>query len=78
MPKQRALSPEALTQVRVTIDLKADSKLIQRKIQLATRKNLTLKDMSNIRQYQKNCVSKNNINTVIEFLKEKKALPLSY
>ena len=69
MPKQRALSPEALTQVRVTIDLKADSKLIQRKIQLATRKNLTLKDMSNIRQYQKNCVSKNNINTVNEFLK---------
>ena len=32
MPKQRALSPEALMQVRDVIDLKADSKLIQRKI----------------------------------------------
>ena len=32
MPKQRTLSPDALTQVRDAIDLKANSTLIQRKI----------------------------------------------
>ena len=47
--KQRALSPDVITQVRDAIDLKANSKLIQRKIQQSTGKNLTLKDISNIR-----------------------------
>ena len=71
MPKQRALSPDALTQVRDAIDLKANSKLMQRKIQQSTGKNVTLKSISNIRQYQENCVSKNNIDPAVEFLKQK-------
>ena len=71
MPKQRALSPDALTQVRDAIDLKANSKLIQRKIQQSTGKNVTLKNISNIRQYQENCVSKNNIDPAVGFLKQK-------
>ena len=32
---------------------------------------MTLKDISNIRQYQKNCVSKNNIDSLVEFLKQR-------
>ena len=43
MPKQRALSPDALTQVRDAIDL-------------ITGKNVTLKDISNKRQYL--CIKK--------------------
>ena len=49
IPKQPALSPDVITQVRDAIDLKANSKLIQRKIQQSTGKNVTLNDISNIR-----------------------------
>lgn len=57
--------------IKKAIDLKANSKLLQQKIQLSTGKKLTLKDIANLRQYSKASLSSNDLEDIAEFLKQR-------
>ena len=48
--RQRALSEDLALEVKESVKLKANKKLLQQKIQTATGKKVTLKDLSNLRQ----------------------------
>ena len=48
--RQRALSEDLALEVKESVKLKANKKLLQEKIQTATGKKVTLKDLSNLRQ----------------------------
>lgn len=48
LPNQRRLTPQTKSQVLELMDMKANKKLIQSKIQSETGKMVTLKDLSNI------------------------------
>ena len=48
--RQRALSKDLALEVKESVKLKANKKLLQQKIQTATGKKVTLKDLSNLRQ----------------------------
>ena len=48
--RQWALSEDLALEVKESVKLKANKKLLQEKIQTATGKKVTLKDLSNLRQ----------------------------
>ena len=50
LPRQRALPEDLALEVKESIKLKANKKLLQPNIQTATGKKVTLKDLSNLRQ----------------------------
>ena len=69
MPKQRALSPNALTQVRDAIDLKANSTFIQDLT--ISRKKRDAKIYIQHTAVTEKLLSKKDIASVVEFLKQK-------
>ena len=71
LPRQRAArSKEVTNDIVDAIKLQANHKLLQQKIEPATRKKVTLKDISNIKQNSKKSIQKNNIEDVIGYLKK--------
>ena len=53
LPKQRALLQDLMNEVKEAITLKANSILLQQKIEASSEKKFTLKGIANIRQYSK-------------------------
>ncbi|XP_065682081.1 uncharacterized protein LOC124811298 [Hydra vulgaris] len=53
LPKQTTLSPDMMKNVKEAIQLKANSKHLQQKIELSSGKKCILKDIANLRQYSK-------------------------
>nr|XP_047125715.1 uncharacterized protein LOC124807641 [Hydra vulgaris] len=72
LPKQRTLSPDMMKNVKEAIQLKANSKHLQQKIELSSGKKCILKDIANLRQYSKVSFSDNEIYDIAEFLKQRK------
>ena len=72
LPTQRSLLANVIRDVKEALQLKANSKLLQQKIQLSTGKKTTLKDISNLRQYSKADVSTNDMEDIVTFLKQQR------
>ena len=71
LPRQRALSEDFTLEVKESIKLKANKKLLQQKVQMATRKKVTLKNFSNLRQQTNQDISKNGISDIVPYLNQK-------
>lgn len=71
LPNQRKMPPEVVSEVKEAIKLKANSKLLQRKVEATTGKKVTLKDLANLKQLTKSTVSSNDLKDVVDFLKGK-------
>ena len=71
LPKQRALPQDFMNEVKEAITLKANSKLLQQKIEAFSGKNITLKDTANLRQYSKVSFSGSEMKNIAEFLKQR-------
>ena len=71
LPRQRAARNKEVTQdIKDAIKLQANPKLLKQKIETATGKKVTLKDISNIKQNSKKNVQKNDLEDVIGYLKK--------
>ena len=70
LPKQRALPQDLMNEVKEAITLKANSKLLQQKIETSLGKKFTVKDNANLRQYSKVSFSGSEIKNIAEFLKQ--------
>ena len=71
LPRQRNVNGSLREEVKDAISLKANSKLIQQKIQTANGHPITLKDIANIRAETKKAVKSNEMETIIPFLQSK-------
>ena len=71
MPRQRAINLETLEQMKRDLQIQGNAKLIQRKVERNTGKDVTLNDISNIKQRMKYEISKNDLEPVVNFLKSK-------
>ena len=71
MPRRRALPEDLALEVKESITLKANKKLLQQKVQTATGKKVTLKDLSNLRQKTNQGISKNDISDIVAYLNQK-------
>ena len=71
LPQQRQMPPEIVQEVKEGLKLKANSKLLQRKVESTTGKRVTLKDIANLRQRLKISVTSNDLKEIVEFLKGK-------
>ena len=70
LPRQRLLPGHVLEEVKSAIKLKANNKLLQQKIEQDTGKKVTLKDISNIKYRTRLPLNKNDLDSVVEFLKK--------
>ena len=70
LPRQRLLPGHILEKVKSAIKLKANNKLLQQKIEQDTGKKVTLKDISNIKYRTRLPLNKNDLDSVLEFLKK--------
>ena len=70
LPRQRLLPVHVLEEVKSAIKLKANNKLLQQKIEEDTGKKVTLKDISNIKYRTRLPLIKNDLDSVVEFLKK--------
>ena len=70
LPRQRLLPVHVLEKVKSAIKLKANNKLLQQKIEEDTGKKVTLKDISNIKYRTRLPLIKNDLDSVVEFLKK--------
>ena len=71
LPRQRALPEYLALEGKESIKLKANKKLLQQKIQTATGKKVTLKDLWNLRQKNNQGISKNDISDIVAYLNQK-------
>ena len=70
-PCQRAAEvPHTMHQMREALQLQANSKLPKKKIEVTTGKNLTLKDISNVKQKTKKETNNNRLEDVVEYLRK--------
>ena len=65
------MPPEIVQEVKEALKLKANSKLLQGKVESTTGKKVTLKDIANLRQRLKISVTSNDMEEIIDFLKTK-------
>ena len=70
MKYPKILSGHVLEEVKLAIKLKAINKLLQQKIEQDTRKKLTLKDISSIKYRTRLPLNRNDLDSVVEFLKK--------
>ena len=70
MKYPKILSGHVLEEVESAIKLKANNKLLQQKIEQDTGKKVTLKDISNIKYRTRLPLNKNDLDSVVEFLKK--------
>lgn len=71
LPRQRAARNKHVTkEIEDAIKLQANPKLLKQKIETATGKKVTLKDISNIKQNSKKNVQTNDIENVMDYLRE--------
>ena len=69
LPRQRAARTKEVTKdIEDAIRLQANPKLLKQKIETATGKKVTLKDISNIKQNSKKNIQKNDLEDVIGYL----------
>ena len=68
LPRQRAMSLEEKKDVKDALNLKANKKLLQQKIEEKSGKKITLKDISNILQRTTNGQDQNDLDHVINLL----------
>ena len=72
LSRQRVLPEDLALEVKESITLKANNKkLLQQKMQTATGKKVTLKDLSNLRQKTNQGISKNDISDIVAYLNQK-------
>ena len=71
LPRRRALPEDLALEVKESITLKANKKFLQQKVQTATGKKVTLKDLSNLRQKTNQGISKNDISDIVAYLNQK-------
>ena len=70
LPRQRASRvKQSVDNIAEAIKLQANPKLLQQKVEEATGRKVTLKDISNIKQRSKQDINKNNLEDVIQHLK---------
>lgn len=70
LPRQRATRSKVVAKdIEAAIKLKANPKLLKQKIENATGRKVTLKDISNIKQTSKKNLQKNDLEDVIDYLK---------
>ena len=70
MKYPKILSGHVLEEVESAIKLKANNKLLQQKIEQDTGKKVTLKDISNIKHRTRLPLNRNDLDSVVEFLKK--------
>ena len=70
MKYPKILSGHVLEEVKSAIKLKANNKLLQQKIEQDTGKKVTLKDISNIKHRTRLPLNRNDLDSVVEFLKK--------
>ena len=70
MPYQRLVPDDIKENVQQAISLKSNNKLLQQKI-WNSGINVTLKDIANMKQYRKSDLKKNDIESIVNFLKAK-------
>ena len=68
LPKQRCLSKPDRLETEEAIKLKANSKLLQEKLQRTTGKKVTLKDIANLKQNTRKDVQGNDLDEVVSLL----------
>ena len=71
LSRQRVLPEDLALEVKESITLKANKKLLQQKKQTASGKKVTLKDLSNLRQRTNQGISKNGISDIVAYLNKK-------
>ena len=71
LPRQRAARNNiAAKDIEDAIKIQANPKLLKQKIETATGKKVTLKDICNIKQNAKKDLQKNDLENVIDYLKQ--------
>ena len=70
LPRQRAVSQEVRKDIKDALNLKANKKLLQHKLEQKSGKNITLKDISNIQQRTPNENDQNNLEIVTNLLRQ--------
>ena len=70
LPRQRMVTGDMKEEVKEALSLKANSKLIQQKIQMETGKRITLKDISNLKAEVKKSLKSNSMEEIVPFLKK--------
>jgi hypothetical protein len=69
LPRQRKLTGTLKEEVTSSVRLKANSKLIQHKIQISTGLPVTLKDIANLKAKAKVETNSNDLDVVVDYLK---------
>lgn len=72
LPRQRAVSEEDKIEMENAIKLKANSKLLRQKIEQSTSKKVTLKEIANMKQKTRQDFNRNDLDSVINFLRQQK------
>ena len=72
LPRQRAVSEEDKIEMENAIKLKANSKLLRQKIEQSTGKKVTLKDIANMKQKTRQDFNRNDLDSVINYLRQQK------
>ena len=70
LPRQRAVSQEVRKDIKDALNLKANKKLLQHKLEQKSGKNITLKDISNIQQRTPSENDQNNLEIVTNLLRQ--------
>ena len=72
LPRQRVVSVEDKIEMENAIKMKANSKLLQQKIEKSTGKKVTLKDIANMKQKTRQDINRNDLDSVINYLRQQK------
>ena len=70
LPRQRAVSQEVRKDIKDALNLKANKKLLQHKLEQKSGKKITLKDISNIQQRTPSENDQNNLEIVTNLLRQ--------
>lgn len=70
LPRQRAVSEKVGKDIKGALNLKANKKLLQHKLEQKSGKKITLKDISNIQQRTPSENDQNNLEIVTNLLRQ--------
>ena len=71
LPRQRALPEDLALEIKESIKLKVNKRLLQQKHKRQPEEKVTLKDLSNLRQKTNQSISKNGISDIVAYLNQK-------
>ena len=76
LPHQRQLSGENVEEVKHLLELKVNKKLLRDHVANKTGQIVTLKDIANVQTAVKGCASRNDLQIVVEMLKDEPGMKL--